>query len=120
VFSLVNEIDDSPALLPTLQALQRQLSKLAAAQAAAKQDGQDRSIALSCKSLSIGCLPERGRLARCKPVTQTRAELAFGSYPDRRTPAEIWAPPGVDAHPSLDRPVSEVKFRLISFGVLRI
>src|SRR5216683_811857 len=69
--SLANEIDDRPALLPTLQALQRQFRKLAAAQSATEQDGQDRSITLSGQSLSIGYLPERRRLAGCKPVAQT-------------------------------------------------
>jgi len=59
--SLANQIDYGPALVPTLQALQRQLSKLAAAQATPEQDGQDRSIAFSGKSLSVGYLPERGR-----------------------------------------------------------
>jgi aldehyde dehydrogenase family protein len=35
-----------------------------------------RSISFSGKSLSVGYLPERGRLARCKPVAQSRAQLA--------------------------------------------
>ena len=74
--SLANEIDDGPALLATLQALQRQFRKLAAAQSATEQDGQHRSITLSRKSLAIGYLPERRRLARRKPVAQTRAQLA--------------------------------------------
>ena len=74
--SLANKIDDSPALLATLQALQRQLSKFAATQTATKQNGQDRPIALSGKSLSVGYLPERCRFARRKPVAQTRAQLA--------------------------------------------
>ena len=65
--SLANEIDDRPALLPTLQALQRQFRKLATAQTATEQDGP---ITLSGQSLSIGHLPECRRLARCKPVTQ--------------------------------------------------
>jgi hypothetical protein len=54
--SLANEIDDRPALLSTLQALQLQFPKLAAAQSATEQDGQDRSITLSGQSLSIGYL----------------------------------------------------------------
>jgi hypothetical protein len=66
--SLANEIDDSPALLPTLQALQRKFGKLAAAQTTPEQDGQDCSIPLSGKSFSVRYLPERGRLASCKPV----------------------------------------------------
>jgi hypothetical protein len=74
--SLADEIDNSPLLLPTLQALERKFRKLTAAQTTPEQDGQDRSITLSSESLSVGYLPERGRLARCKPVTQTRAQLA--------------------------------------------
>ena len=50
--------------------------KLATAQTATEQNSQDRSITLSGKSLFIGRLPERRRLARCKPVAQTRAKLA--------------------------------------------
>jgi hypothetical protein len=38
--SLANEIDDRPALLPTLQSLQRQFRKPAATQSATEQDGQ--------------------------------------------------------------------------------
>jgi hypothetical protein len=52
-------IDDRPAHLSTPQALRRHFRKFATAQTAAKQDGQDRSIALSGESLSIGYLPER-------------------------------------------------------------
>jgi len=82
--SLANEIDDSPALLPTLQAFQRQFRKLATPQTTSEQDGQNRSITLSGQSLSIGYLPERRRLACCKPVAQTRASL--------RTPLTRWMP----------------------------
>ena len=84
--SLADQIDDRPALLPTLQALQSQFRKLAAAQTATEQDGQDRSITLSGKSLPIGYLPERRRLARCKPIAQTRAQLAdtFNAMDARR------------------------------------
>jgi hypothetical protein len=35
---------DSPALLPTLQALQRQFRRLVEAQIATEQDGQDRAV----------------------------------------------------------------------------
>jgi len=79
--SLANEIDDSPALLPTLQALQRKFRKLTPAQTTPEQDGQDRSITLSGQSLSIGYLPESRRLAYCKPVAQTRAQLANSLNP---------------------------------------
>jgi len=42
--SLANETYDSPALLPTLQALQRQFRRLVEAQIATEQDGQDRAV----------------------------------------------------------------------------
>lgn len=56
--------------------LQCQIRKLATAQTATEQNSQDRSITLPRKGLSIGHLPERRRLARCKSVAQTRAQLA--------------------------------------------
>jgi hypothetical protein len=82
--SLTNEIDDRPALLPTLQAIQRKFRKLAPAQTTPEQDGQDRSITLSGQSLSIGYLPERRCLACCKPVARREPSL--------RTPLTRWMP----------------------------
>ena len=52
--SFADQIHDGPALLATLQALQGQFCKLAAAQPATEQSGQNRSIAFSSKSLVIG------------------------------------------------------------------
>ena len=52
--SLANQINDGPALLAALKAVQRQFRELAAAQTATEQDGQDGSITLSGQSLSIG------------------------------------------------------------------
>jgi hypothetical protein len=52
--SFADQIHDGPALLATLQALQGQFSKLAAAQPATEQDGQNRSIPFSRKSLAVG------------------------------------------------------------------
>ena len=82
--SLANEIDDCPALVSTLQALQHQLRKLAASQSATEQDGQDRSITLSGKSLSIGDLPERRRLARVSQLPNRE--------PSFRAPLTRWMP----------------------------
>jgi len=79
--SLANEIDDSPALLPTLQTFQRQFRKLATPQTTSEQDGQNRSITLSGESLSIGYLPENRCLSYSKPVAQTRAQLANSLNP---------------------------------------
>src|SRR5260370_27223819 len=111
--SLANEIDDRPALLPTLQALQRRFRELAAAQAATEQDGQDRSITLSSKSLSIGYLPERRGLARCKPVAQARAQLANtfnavdagGQFRAQKSGvSRLVSQPSHDRHSHIDRP----------------
>ena len=74
--SLANEIDNRPALLPTLQVLQRKFRKLTTAQTTAEQNRQNGSVALSCKSLGIGHLPQRRCLTRRKPVAQTRAQFA--------------------------------------------
>jgi hypothetical protein len=59
-----------------LQAFERQLSKLEATQTATKQNGQDRPITFSGKSMYIGYLSERCRFVRRKPVAQTRAQLS--------------------------------------------
>jgi hypothetical protein len=74
--SFANEIHDGPALLATLQALQRQFCQLAAAQSATEQYGQYSLITVPRKSFAIGKLPELRCLACCKPVAQARAQLA--------------------------------------------
>jgi hypothetical protein len=51
--SFADQIHDGPALLATLQASQGQFCKLAA-QPATEQDGQNRSIPFSRKSLAVG------------------------------------------------------------------
>jgi hypothetical protein len=116
VTSVANEIDDGPALLATLQALHRQFNKLAAAQTATKQVGQDRPIAFSGKSLSIGHLPERRRLARCKSVAQTRAQLtdtlnavnASGQFRAQQSRvSRLVSQPSHGRHAHVDRPRRE-------------
>jgi hypothetical protein len=52
--SFANQVHNGPALLATLQALQAKFRKLAAAQPATEQDGQNRPIPFSSQSLVVG------------------------------------------------------------------